>query len=82
MDYHKLLNSGELYDSVDASLIEQQHKWVQRLNEFNATPDTPDGLEEHTRILKEITPTAKNCSSSRPYPPTTVFAMYTSGKIS
>ncbi|WP_300286583.1 sugar O-acetyltransferase [uncultured Alistipes sp.] len=57
MDYHKLLNSGELYDSVDAGLIEQQHKWVQRLNEFNATSDTPDGLEERTRILKEITGT-------------------------
>ena len=57
MDYHKLLNSGDLYDSVDAGLIEQQHKWVQRLNEFNATPDTPDGLEERTRILKEITGT-------------------------
>lgn len=53
-EYHTMLNSGELYDSVDSELIEHQHALVQRLNEFNNTPDTPDGLVERERILKEI----------------------------
>ncbi len=52
--YHEMLNSGEIYDSVDEEYIAYQHTLVQRLNEFNNTQDTPEGLEERERLLKEI----------------------------
>lgn len=51
--YHKMLNSGEMYDSVDEEFIAYQHTLVQKLNEFNSTPETQEGLEERDRILKE-----------------------------
>lgn len=38
-------DSGEIYDSVDDELIEYQHMLVQRLNDFNNTLDTPEGLK-------------------------------------
>lgn len=53
-EYHTMLNSGELYDSVDDELIAYQHTLVQRLNEFNSTPETPEGLTERESILKKI----------------------------
>lgn len=53
-EYHRMLNSGEIYDSVDEEFIAYQHTLVQRLNEFNNTSDTPEGLEERELILKEI----------------------------
>ena len=46
-------NSGDIYDSVDEELIEYQHMLVQRLNEFNNTPDTPEGLKRRDEILRE-----------------------------
>ena len=45
-------NSGDIYDSVDEELIEYQHMLVQRLNEFNNTPDTPEGLKRRDEILR------------------------------
>ena len=34
-----LLNSGDLYAGVDDELITYQHELVERLNQFNSTPD-------------------------------------------
>ena len=39
--YHDMLNSGEMYDSVDDQFIAYQHELVQKLNEFNRTDETP-----------------------------------------
>ena len=52
--YHEMLNSGEMYDSVDEEFIDYQHELVQRLNDFNNTPDTKAGLIEREKILREI----------------------------
>jgi galactoside O-acetyltransferase len=52
--YHEMLNNGEMYDSVDDEFIAYQHELVQRLNEFNRTDETPEGLKERDEILKEI----------------------------
>lgn len=52
--YKRLAVSGEIYDSVDEELLLAQHQCVERLNKFNATPDTPDGLARREQILKEI----------------------------
>ena len=52
--YRDMANSGEIYDSVDEDFIAYQHTVVQRLNEFNATPDTPEGLKRREEILREV----------------------------
>lgn len=54
LKYHEMLNSGEMYDSVDDDFILYQHSLVQKLNEFNNTPDTPEGLKERDNMLKDI----------------------------
>ena len=46
-------NSGGIYDSVDEDLIAYQHIIVERINEFNATPDTEEGLKKREKILRE-----------------------------
>ena len=48
-----LLNSGDLYAGVDDELITYQHELVERLNQFNSTPDTPEGLKKREEILRE-----------------------------
>lgn len=53
-EYKRLATSGEIYDSVDEELLLAQHQCVERLNQFNATPDTPEGLARRDDILKEI----------------------------
>ncbi|MFC6322410.1 sugar O-acetyltransferase [Companilactobacillus baiquanensis] len=52
--FKKLINSGEIYDSVDEEFIEYQHSLVQRINELNQTSDNPDGLKKRQQILKEV----------------------------
>ena len=52
--YHDMLNSGELYDGAGGELIAYQHELAVKLNEFNATPDTPEGLAERDRLLREM----------------------------
>lgn len=52
--YHEMLNNCEMYDSVDYEFIAYQHELVQRLNDFNRTDETPEGLKERDEILKEI----------------------------
>lgn len=51
--YQNMANSGEIYDSMDDEFIKYQHIIVQRINEFNATPDTPEGLKQRDEILRE-----------------------------
>ena len=51
--YQDLANSGEIYDSVDDDFIAYQHIIVQRINDFNNTPDTEDGLKRREEILRE-----------------------------
>lgn len=53
-EYRKMQNSGMLYNSVDDEFLAYQHELVQKLNEFNATPETETGLKERDRILREI----------------------------
>ena len=52
--YHDMLNNGEWYDSVDDEFLAYQHTLVQRINEFNRTDETPEGLKQRDAILKEI----------------------------
>lgn len=51
--FRKKTLSGEIYDSVDDDWIAYQHEIVQRIYEFNNTPETPDGLQKREAILRE-----------------------------
>lgn len=51
--YKAMANSGEIYDSVDEDFIAYQHLIVQRINDFNSTPDTEDGIKRREAILRE-----------------------------
>lgn len=51
--FKKLANSGKIYDSVDEEFLNYQHQMVQRVNEFNNTPETPEGLKKRDEILKQ-----------------------------
>ncbi|WP_254905457.1 maltose acetyltransferase domain-containing protein [Enterococcus mundtii] len=52
--YHDLLNSGEIYDSVDSELIEYQRELVKKISEFNHTSETPEGHKKREKILREV----------------------------
>lgn len=52
--YEQMLNSGELYDCNDEELFKYQQSLVEKLNQFNKTPATEEGLKERDEILKEI----------------------------
>lgn len=51
--FRKKTVSGEIYDSVDDDWIAYQHEIVQRIYEFNNTPETPAGLQKRESILRE-----------------------------
>lgn len=51
--YKQVLNSGELYDCSDGGMLSFQHELVERLNRYNRTPETPEGLGQREEILKE-----------------------------
>ena len=51
--FKEIVKSGEIYDSVDADWIEYQHELVQRIYEFNHTPETPEGLQKRESILRQ-----------------------------
>ncbi|HIY92871.1 sugar O-acetyltransferase [Companilactobacillus sp. HBUAS56275] len=51
--FKKMANSGEIYDSVDEEFLDYQHELVQRINEFNQTPETKVGLKKRDEILQE-----------------------------
>ena len=53
-EYKKLLNSGDLYNSLDRELLDYQHTLVQKINEFNSMPDTEEGIEKRDEILREV----------------------------
>lgn len=53
-EFQRLANSGEIYDSVDDEFLNYQHEMVQRVNEYNATPDTVVGLKKRNELLKQI----------------------------
>lgn len=53
-EFKETLNNGELYNSMDDELLSYQHSLVQKLNEFNRTDDTPEGLAKRDEMLKEI----------------------------
>ena len=52
--YHELLNSGELYDSGMRELTSFQHELVERLRQYNATPETPEGLAQRAELLPQL----------------------------
>ena len=52
--YHALLNSGELYDSSVRELTSLQHVLVERLRQYNATPETPEGLALRKELLPRL----------------------------
>lgn len=51
---NKIACSGEIYDSYDEELLEYQHQLVEKLNEYNRTPETKEGLIKRDEILKEL----------------------------
>lgn len=51
--YKDMANSGEIYDSMDDDFIEYQHVIVQRINDYNNTTDTAEGLKRREEILRE-----------------------------
>lgn len=52
--FKETLNDGTLYNSLDDELLSYQHTLVQKLNEFNRSDDTPEGLAQREEMLKEI----------------------------
>lgn len=52
--FRETLNDGTLYNSMDDELLDYQHMLVQKLNEFNRSDDTPEGLIQREQMLKEI----------------------------
>ena len=52
--YHELLKSGELYDSGVRELTSLQHMLVERLRQYNATPETPEGLALRRELLPRL----------------------------
>ena len=42
-----------LFRSVDEGFIAYQHALVQKINDFNATPETPEGLARRDEILRD-----------------------------
>ena len=52
--YKEILNSGDLYNAMDDELLTYQHSLVQKLNEYNRTDDTPNGLQQREKMLKDI----------------------------
>lgn len=55
--YQKIINSGNIYDSVDYEFIKYQHLLVQKIQDFNNTPETDTGLKMRREILKAVTGT-------------------------
>ncbi len=51
--YKQTLNAGVLYDSSDEQMLAYQHELVERLERFNRTPETPEGLKEREAILRQ-----------------------------
>lgn len=52
--FQAIANSGKIYDSMDDSFLDYQHHLVQKINEFNQTPETASGLREREAILRDV----------------------------
>lgn len=52
-DFQALANSGKIYDSVNEEFLAYQHQLVQKINEFNQTPETTVGLQTRDAILRD-----------------------------
>lgn len=53
-EQHELLNSGRPYNCLTDELLSIQHRLVHRLDEYNALPETPEGLARRTELLHEL----------------------------
>ncbi|WP_125707448.1 sugar O-acetyltransferase [Companilactobacillus zhongbaensis] len=53
-EFKKVTSSGEIYDSADEDFLEYQHSLVQKIFEYNQTPETPQGLKDRDKILREV----------------------------
>lgn len=51
--FRKKAISGEIYDSMDDNFILWQHEVVQRIADYNSTPETPEGLKNRDDILRK-----------------------------
>lgn len=48
------MHSGEIYDPNDAELLEYQEALIERVNQYNKTPATPEGLAHREKMLNEM----------------------------
>lgn len=50
----KKMCSGEIYDPMDEELFAFQQTLIQRVNEYNLTPATPEGLKQREKMLSQM----------------------------
>ena len=73
--FRKMQNLGEIYDCMDSDFINYQHELVQKIYEYNHTPETKEGIKKREEILKSalgtygenlyiIPPVSANCGLS------------------
>ncbi len=48
------MHSGKIYDPNDPELVEYQEMLIERVNQYNLTPATPEGLARREEMLKEM----------------------------
>lgn len=48
------MHAGEIYDPMDTELSVYQLACIERVNEYNKTPATADGLKARAELLKEM----------------------------
>ncbi len=53
-DFEKIMLSGEIYDPNESEIISVQEALIERVNEFNKTPATSEGLQRRAQLLGEM----------------------------
>lgn len=48
------MHSGEIYDPGEAELFDYQITLIEKVNQYNKTPATKEGLEERAKMLKDM----------------------------
>ena len=48
------MHSGKIYDPNEPELMEYQETLIERVNQYNLTPATPEGLKKREEMLKEM----------------------------
>ncbi len=48
------MHSGEIYDPMDEELMSYQETLIEKVNQYNQTPATPEGLAQRESMLKEL----------------------------